>query len=103
MPSTDEAFGVAYVEAMAAGVPAVGRAGEPGPVEIAGLGGGMLLVGDAGDLRWAIRRAVDDRARLGAEARRTVVEHFTWERCGRATVAAYERVLAGQYPQPSRP
>ena len=103
MPSTDEAFGVAYVEAMAAGVPAIGRAGEPGPEEIAGLGGGMLLVGDGDDLRWAIRRAVDDRAALGARARRTVVEHFTWERCGRATVAAYERVLAGQKPQPSRP
>jgi glycosyltransferase involved in cell wall biosynthesis len=93
MPSTDEAFGVAYVEAMAAGLPAIGRAGEPGPEEIAGLGGGMLLVGDDGDLRWAIRRAVDDRARLGADARRTVLEHFTWERCGRATVAAYERAL----------
>jgi len=102
MPSTDEAFGVAYVEAMAAGVPAIGRAGEPGPTEIAGLGGGMLLVDDEGDLRWAVRRAVDDRARLGAEARRTVLDHFTWDRCGRATVAAYERACA-QKPQPSKP
>jgi len=102
MPSTDEAFGVAYVEAMAAGLPAIGRAGEPGPSEIAALGGGMLLVRDEADLRWAIRRAVEDGRRLGAEARRTVVEHFTWEHCGRATVAAYERALA-QKPHPSRP
>ena len=31
MPSVDEAFGVAYVEAMAAGLPAVGARGEAGP------------------------------------------------------------------------
>ena len=44
MPSIDEAFGVAYVEAMAAGVPAVGCAGEDGPTEIAAAGGGIALV-----------------------------------------------------------
>ena len=35
LPSVDEAFGVAYVEAMAAGVPAIGCLGEAGPEEIA--------------------------------------------------------------------
>src|SRR5439155_15904298 len=40
MPSTEEAFGVAYVEAMAAGVPAIGCRGEPGPEEIAAAGDG---------------------------------------------------------------
>ena len=35
MPSTDEAFGVAYVEAMAGWLPAIGARGEPGPEEIA--------------------------------------------------------------------
>ena len=44
MPSTDEAFGVAYVEAMAAGLPAIGSRGEPGPEDIASLGDGMRLV-----------------------------------------------------------
>ncbi|HXM86859.1 MAG TPA: glycosyltransferase, partial [Solirubrobacteraceae bacterium] len=38
MPSTEEAFGVAYVEAMAGGVPAIGCRGEPGPEEIAAAG-----------------------------------------------------------------
>ena len=93
LPSTDEAFGVAYIEAMAAGLPAIGRRGEPGPDEIAGLGPGMLRT-DGTDLVPLIRRALDDRDRLGRAARATVLAHFTWERCGRATVDAYESVLA---------
>jgi teichuronic acid biosynthesis glycosyltransferase TuaC len=94
MPSVDEAFGVAYVEAMAAGLPAIGCAGEPGPEEIARLGEGMRLVppGDAGALRAAIEECLA-APNLGAKARRTVEQHFTWERCGRETVAAYEEAL----------
>jgi teichuronic acid biosynthesis glycosyltransferase TuaC len=87
MPSTDEAFGVAYVEAMAGGLPAIGRAGEPGPEEIAALGAGMhLTTGD--DLAETIRNAGD-----GAAARRTAERHFTWEACGAATLRAYEDAL----------
>ena len=92
MPSTDEAFGVAYVEAMAGGLPAIGRAGEPGPEEIAALGGGMLLAGR--DLRASIEEALRDRERLWSQARQTVAMHFTWERCGQATVEAYARAAA---------
>ncbi len=40
LPSVDEAFGVAYVEAMAAGIPAIGCRGEAGPEEIRASGGG---------------------------------------------------------------
>ena len=93
MPSTDEAFGVAYVEAMAGGLPAIGRRGEPGPEEIAGLGGGMLLT-TGGDLREQIGRALEERDVQGLQARATVEEHFTWARCGRETFAAYEHALA---------
>src|ERR1035441_3700527 len=46
MPSTDEAFGVAYIEAMAAGVPAIGCRGEPGPGRSGG-GGGRVRPGRA--------------------------------------------------------
>ena len=93
MPSTEEAFGVAYVEAMAAGLPAIGAAGEPGPEEIGGEG--MLLVpaGDTNALREAISTALAERDARGAAARATVLERFTWERCGRETVAAYEEAL----------
>jgi teichuronic acid biosynthesis glycosyltransferase TuaC len=95
MPSVDEAFGVAYVEAMAAGLPAVGAAGEPGPAEI---GDGLLRVppGDVEALAAALRELLDHpiwRREIGQRARRTVLERFTWERCGRETVAAYEEAL----------
>ena len=71
MPSTDEAFGVAYVEAMAGGLPAIGCAGEPGPEEIARAGEGMRLVppGDVDALRAAIAECLA-APNLGAKARR---------------------------------
>ena len=95
MPSVDEAFGVAYVEAMAACLPAIGCRGEPGPEEIAGAGEGMQLVppGDVEELAGAIDALVRDPGEVravGARARATVEAAFTWERCGRETVRAYE-------------
>jgi teichuronic acid biosynthesis glycosyltransferase TuaC len=98
LPSVDEAFGVAYVEAMAAGVPAIGARGEPGPEEIAAAGGGIRLVapGDPEALAEELRTLLDDhrwRRELGREARATVEASFTWPRCGEATVAAYEEAL----------
>jgi glycosyltransferase involved in cell wall biosynthesis len=100
LPSVDEAFGVAYVEAMAAGVPAIGCRAEDGPEEIAAAGGGIELV-PARDPR-ALAAAIDGLlsdperlTRMRASARETVRRSFTWERCGRETVAAYEEAVRG--------
>jgi glycosyltransferase involved in cell wall biosynthesis len=98
LPSVDEAFGVAYVEAMAAGVPAIGCRGEAGPEEIAASGPGIRLVapGDPEALAAELRALLDDaawRRELGDGARATVKRAFTWERCGTATVQAYEDAL----------
>jgi teichuronic acid biosynthesis glycosyltransferase TuaC len=98
MPSTEEAFGVAYVEAMAAGIPAIGCRGEPGPEEIAAAGDGFMLVppGDIERLTQRIDELLSDPHRLreaGQRARATVAANFTWERCGEQTLAAYEHVL----------
>ena len=100
LPSVDEAFGVAYVEAMAAGTPAIGCLGEPGPEEIARFGDGIRLVppGDPDALARTLAGILDDertRRDLAHAARRTVAEHFTWDGCGRDTVAAYEEALRG--------
>ena len=99
MPSIDEAFGVAYVEAMAGWLPAIAAQGEPGPREILTQGGGMTLVApaDPAALAAAIGDLLDDDAALreaGAEARATVERAFSCTPCGPATVAAYEAALA---------
>jgi teichuronic acid biosynthesis glycosyltransferase TuaC len=99
MPGVEEPFGVAFVEAMAAGVPAIGGRGEGGPEDIAAAGEGMLLVapGDVAELAAELERLCGDRAelrRLGLAARATATASFTWERCGERTVAAYRDALA---------
>jgi len=97
MPSSDEAFGVAYVEAMTAGVPAIGIAGEAGPEEIAALGEGLIRVPprDQEALAEAMVRTLEpaEHARLSAAARATARAHFSWEACGVATVEAYAEAL----------
>ena len=98
MPSTEEAFGVAYIEAMAGGVPAIGCRGEPGPEEIAAAGDGFVLVppGDIERLTQRIDELLSDPHRLreaGRRARESVAANFTWERCGRQTLAAYGHAL----------
>jgi glycosyltransferase involved in cell wall biosynthesis len=103
LPSVDEAFGVAYVEAMAGAVPAIGCRGEDGPEEIAACGGGIALVPprDPSALAALIDGLLRDPVgleRLGEEARATVEREFTWTACGRETVDAYEAALRGTPP-----
>jgi glycosyltransferase involved in cell wall biosynthesis len=97
MPSIHDAFGVAHVEAMAAGLPAIGGEGT-GAEDIAAAGEGMTLVppGDVTALARAIERLVADdagRERLGEAARRTAAEHFSWSRNADETLALYEEVI----------
>jgi teichuronic acid biosynthesis glycosyltransferase TuaC len=99
LPSTDEAFGMVYVEAMAGWLPAIGARGEPGPEEIAAAGGGLTLVraGDVAGLAGAIDALLRDGRALqveGERARATVERAFSWSRCGAATLAAYEAALS---------
>jgi glycosyltransferase involved in cell wall biosynthesis len=98
MPSIDEAFGVAYVEALACGLPAIGRRGEGGPEEIAALGEGMVLVPprEPRALADAIESTLTMLDGLSVAARETARRHFSWEACGRATLAAYEDAVTGR-------
>jgi len=102
MPGVEEPFGVAFVEAMAAGLPAIGTSGEGGPEDIAAAGPGLELVPReeeaavtalAGLLETLLGDR-DERLRRGAAARATVERRFTWERCGAETVARYREAVA---------
>jgi teichuronic acid biosynthesis glycosyltransferase TuaC len=100
MPSIHDAFGVAHVEAMAAGLPAIGGEGT-GAEDIAVAGEGMTLVspGDVTALARAIERLVANEAerhRLGEAARRTATEHFSWSRNADTTLALYREVTCRQ-------
>lgn len=99
LPSVDEAYGVAYVEALAGGVPVIGSRREPGPQDLHELTQAMCLVtpGDPEGLARTIGWLLDDeheRRRLGRSARAAVERHLTWAASGRATVQAYADALA---------
>jgi glycosyltransferase involved in cell wall biosynthesis len=67
-------------------------------VNVAGTTGLEVPVGDAAELRKAMRRLADDaalRARLGASGRQRVLERFTLERMIAGHLALYEE-LAGE-------
>ena len=101
MPSVDEAFGVAYIEAMAGGVPAIGcqRRGRTGGDRRRGRGIELVRRCTCAALAKRIDGLLSDPpalAALGDTARETVERAFTWERCGADTVAAYEEALAGR-------
>jgi glycosyltransferase involved in cell wall biosynthesis len=85
MPSVDEAFGVAYVEALTCGIPAIGCANEPGPEEIATVSPGMTLVPprDPTALAAAIQAALE------APPPEPPAQ-FSLDTCGRLTLDAYE-------------
>ncbi len=96
-PSLNEGFGLAVVEAMAAGVPPIvsDRGSLPEIVHHEKTGV-VCPVDDADTFAVAIGGLLydtDRRRRLGAAAKRYVGEHFTWKNSAAQTEAAMRRVL----------
>lgn len=93
LPSYREAFGVAYVEAMASGLLAIGVRGE-GPEAFVRHGDTGLLAAprDAGDLGRLILQLAADRpwaAAMAAAGQADVRAQFTWAAHARALRAVY--------------
>ena len=92
LPTAREAFGIAALEARAAGVPVVARRGT-GVEDFVRDGRDGLLAGSDAELAAAVARLVADdalRGRLRAHARATPPSAFDW----RAVIARHEAAYA---------
>jgi glycosyltransferase involved in cell wall biosynthesis len=104
MPSIFEPFGIAFLEAMAAGLPCIGsdRCAMP---EIIGDTGAVVDVGDAEGLARAMYDFLSDPAACrerGRAARARYRERYGWEKVASRIRVAMERTLGeGPAAQPS--
>jgi glycosyltransferase involved in cell wall biosynthesis len=101
LPTLNEAFGIAIVEAMAASRPVVAtRVG--GPEDIIGAGTGLLVPpSDPAALRVALRRLMDEPGlarQLAANGRSRVEDHFSLDMVTARLSDVYARILADGRP-----
>jgi glycosyltransferase involved in cell wall biosynthesis len=124
LPSYREAFGIAYLEAMAAGLLTIGVTGQ-GPSQFIRNGENGFLVPPrdvealAAALRELLTKDSDRWCEIARQAQETVRNSYTWDSHARRLVAVYEDVIAkhcsekspespgaqidvGGYVQPSR-
>jgi glycosyltransferase involved in cell wall biosynthesis len=96
LPSHFEAFGLAFAEAQAAGLPVVAyRAGSVPEIVADGETGWLAAAGDIGALADCLRAALSSPEQVferGRAARERVRRHFTWERTAQTILAGLEQV-----------
>jgi hypothetical protein len=97
LPSYREGFGSVVIEAAATSVPAVAsRIYGVTDAMVHGETGLLFTTGDCNELASSLGAILADdslRTRLGAEARRRALEHFSQERMTDELAAFYERIL----------
>ena len=107
MPSVEEGLGTAVLDAFLFGLPVVGsHAGGIPEMITDGVNGLLVPPADPAALAAAVTRLLEDgalRARLGAEALRTVMERFTCDRTVRETIEVYEELMARPRGAPPPP
>jgi glycosyltransferase involved in cell wall biosynthesis len=98
LPSAQESFGIAFIEAWACGRPVIGvRAGAIPSVIDEGEDGLLANYQDAEDLACAIIELLAEperRAQMGETGRRKVLRQYTWETTTRRVREVYERILS---------
>ena len=97
LPSIDENFSVAVVEAMAHGVPVVVTPGVATHVYVDQSGGGLTVDGTAEALAAGIRRVLSgDPKAMGRRGRQFVERHLTWPAVVKQLDRLYEDALASR-------
>jgi D-inositol-3-phosphate glycosyltransferase len=98
LSSSYDVFPISMLEAMASGLPVVAtRNGGPSEIITPGRDGYLVETTDAAALAEALVKVLADeaeRTRLGENARRKVVERYTWERIAKRTMDVYRDLLA---------
>ena len=98
LPSYQENFGMAALEAMACGLPVVVSKGVYLYPEIEQAGAGLVVDGDPAGLAGAFEMLLQDstlRARMGEAGRWLVRERFSAERVADQMRSVYRNILAG--------
>ncbi len=99
MPSAREGLPIALLEAMACGLPSV-ASHLPGATDVmveSGVNGLLVTPGDPAALAAGLSAVLADpgnAARMGARARQTIEERYTFARVADTWLAAYHEVLA---------
>jgi glycosyltransferase involved in cell wall biosynthesis len=92
LPSRQEGFSMAILEAMAVGVPVVISEGCHFP-EVAQAGAGIITPLDAEKIADALEHVLTDAPRaaaMGTAGRMLVQSHYTWPKIAEQTLAAYQ-------------
>jgi len=105
LPSYQDSFGIAAVEAMAAGVPVVVSSGVGIHQSVEEAGAGLVTAPESAALATAIGRLLDNdelRAKMGAEGKWLAEQRFSWDAVISQTETMYEEVLAGAKARESK-
>jgi glycosyltransferase involved in cell wall biosynthesis len=94
LPSPNETFSLAVLEALASGTPVVGVR-QGGPVNLVHPGFGSLAEpGNAADLAAKVKRVIAERHRGVPTVRQYVERNFSWERTFERLLSIYREVVA---------